>query len=73
MMNNTIAIAIIVSALLVAIGVNYASPRYEFLTINNSSNPAIWKADKFNGDVYLCATASSKDAESGCSVKMKQF
>lgn len=62
-----------IAAIILAIGLKCATPRYEMIAINNSTNPAIWKLDKFNGDIYLCATASTKDAESGCSAKMKQF
>ena len=69
---SNISIAIIVSGLFIAIGINYASPRYEILPIA-TSNPAVWKLDKFSGDVYLCATANGKDTESGCSKKLKQF
>jgi len=70
---GAIVLGAVASALIIAIGISCASPRYEILAIANSSNPAVWKLDRFNGDVFLCATPGSKDAESGCSAKMKQF
>ena len=69
----TTPVAIVVAALLIAIGLSASTPRYEVIAISNSANPAVWKFDRFNGDVFLCATAGSKEAESGCSVKLKQF
>lgn len=70
-MNQPLAIAL--AGLLVALGIYCASPRYQILVVPTSSNPAVWKLDTRNGDVFLCATASGKDTESGCSTKMKQF
>jgi hypothetical protein len=70
-MNNNIAL--IISGFLIAMGIYCSSPRYELVTISNSSNPAAWKFDRFNGDVFLCATPSGKDSEAGCSAKLKQF
>lgn len=70
---GAIVIGSVISAIVIAIGISVATPRYEIVAITNSTNPAVWKFDKFNGDVYLCATPGSKDAESGCSTKMKQF
>lgn len=67
------SIALIVCTVILALVINHVAPRYEIIPVANSTNPAVWKLDRANGDVYLCATASSKEAESGCSVKMKQF
>ena len=66
-------VGIIIAALILAIGICKSTPRYEIVAITNSTNPAIWKFDKFTGDVFLCATPGGKDAESGCSAKMKQY
>ena len=66
-------IAIVISGFLIAAGIYCSTPRYEIITVPSSTNPAVWKLDRMNGDVSLCATSSGKDTESGCSAKMKQF
>ncbi len=70
-MNNATAIAL--AGLFIAIALYCGGPRYQLISVNNTTNPAVWKLDTHNGDLTLCATAAGKDTESGCSAKMKQF
>ena len=66
-------ISIIISGFIIALGSYLTAPRYELLPIASSTNPAVWKIDRVNGNVSLCATASGKDTEAGCTAKLKQF
>ena len=65
--------SIIISGFIIAFSLYLTAPRYELLPIPSSTNPAVWKIDRVNGNVSLCATASGKDTEAGCTAKLKQF
>jgi len=69
----TLPVAVVMGGFFIALGLYLAAPRYSVVPISTSTNPAVWKLDLLNGNVFLCATGTGKDTQAGCTQKFKQF